>query len=345
MFTPSILSQPVPISSAFIEGTVIAVDPIRNSCMVKTRESTGQRLTNVTWLSPYGGSSRQAMSYCPVVGDRVIMTNSLGYYLILGSIPRPESDLTFPDAVDSGALEVDSGNLSMYSNNEQIGAGKPKDVSSKDMVFTSDGGSLFGVLGGGSILAKCGKLAQIFLTRLDDYIKIVARNLDIITDTFSFTSANIKNRIYAYIGASNSSGNIRNSTYTYELILGDVKAGETAKDLPLEFINNLPAADDILKKEKITDSNSVLKMYNTNGEKLQRVINGGVLSSNLQRSDIHKFTTTNGTSSFLEIQGNLITLDYNGGEHSITISPTAISLSFSNNTHFVNINTNGVHLG
>ena len=156
-----ILSSPHRYDPNFLEGTVTSIDPIRFVCTVKTIK--GQLLNNVTWVLPTGGSGGASMHFSPSLGDKVLVSTSLSYPLILGCIPRiglPNN----PASTSNTSNTIDTGNSSYMVNGYVGNPEKPKDFTAGDFAITTESGSIFTVLNSGGILAKASQLAQIFLS-------------------------------------------------------------------------------------------------------------------------------------------------------------------------------------
>lgn len=241
--------NPVTPNSEYEEGTVTEVDILRYACKVKTL--SGQNLYPVTWGIPYGGSSRQGDRSTPRIGDRVVIHSGLGYPLIILRLPKPQStENQFPPSIDTGDTIVDTGNFTSAGVNVLPDQNAPSDMLVGDRVIASEGGGMFALLRGGSILLRSSRMSEIFLSKWDDLVRVVSRNWAHFTDASSEVVRNVGGRVYRYFGAAQTFSKSKLEDYNYHQYTGDVALAQGLKT-DLESTSG-PAASDVIYKEQVT---------------------------------------------------------------------------------------------
>jgi hypothetical protein len=354
------------LDSNFMEGIVSSVDIERMFCQVKTNK--GQNISSVTWLLSSGGADRGGSHEGPSLGDRVMITAALGYPVIIGFLPKREDGEAFPQPLDSGVNPNDTGNLSPIRSGSVTNIGKPGDMVIGDSITSSKGGGLFGMLRGGSVIIKASRLAQIFVCKLDDLVRIVGRNYEVFTDLSSKVHVSIRGRVYGFFGASDTLTNSRLGKYKYKEFLGDTALAEHLEDNyhnanPATF----PVANTIIKKEIILDDSNnqlLIQTVDMSGEDKKIIQNaGGANIATIDHSPALISTTTasggaigavtvspstvvvsatNGTLSSATFTSSSATITYN---NSATIVANASGINCAFGGHFVTIDSSGVHLG
>ena len=249
-----LLNNPIPLSKYLKEGVVFDVDYKRYTC--KCRTSTGEVMDNVTWMLSSGGSSRAGSTKSPKVGNIAFISTHCGYPLILGYKPIPYDDeMTLSNTLidDYSAESVDTGNFGNYvSNTLKINASMPRDAVGGDEILATEGGSMVGILRGGSVLLKSSSLAQIFISKIDDLSRIVARNQECFSDVHSDLCTSIGGRQYRFTGYSDTIKNVREDRYKYLEVRGDTVAGEKLKgNYKNVGIQSVGAADGVIMKNMV----------------------------------------------------------------------------------------------
>lgn len=243
-------NNPANIDYSLDEGTVTEVDVIRRLCKVKTL--SGQNLSGIHWLQSKGGSTRGDDSYTPELGDRAVITSGLGYPIIIGYLPKLQTlDTSFPVNIDYNQDLVDTGSFSPASDSISFAQNTPKDRALGDRIFTSSGGGILGILRGGSILMRSSRLAEIFISKWDDVVRIVSRNFEHYTDLSSDFIRNLKGRVYRYTGYAKNQKDAKTENYLYNEYYGDVAIAEKAKT-NLSSVDTSIADDRIYKEEIVT---------------------------------------------------------------------------------------------
>lgn len=238
-------------SEYYEEGVVLQVDPGSFYCKVRTLK--GRVLPQVTWLSPNGGSNRGGDRSTPNVGDRPVISYTLGYPLIIGYLPRPQ----IPDSAVSQALHTGQpmpgvGNYGPSGLVRQD-ASRPTDLHLGDRVISSSGGAILGALRGGSLLLRSSRAAEILLSKVIGLVRIVSRNWEHFSDVSSDVIRNLKGRIYRYSGYSKVFGEAKNEDYRFHQYFGDVVVAEQIKTQYHNVTATLPVASPVIYKEQITD--------------------------------------------------------------------------------------------
>lgn len=326
-----------------LEGEVTSVDAARKACQVKT--AFGQNLTGVIWLS-----------HCsPKFGDRVLINTSTTNAIIVGILPKVGTDTAFAVNIDSDGSQItsDTGNYSGLSNGVTNDPDKPGDIIAGDEVISNDSGGLYGLLRGGGFIAKASRLAQIFITKYDDLVRIVARNYELFTDICIDVVANVRGRAYRFIGYSNSVAEARNDIYRYQEFYGDTVLGEQLKGsnyglTPVSF-GALPAANTVINKKVVRNaSNQLLMRSETNlaGEVLTEVQNtSGTAIARFNHTSVLIDTKVTGAGGYTQVvhDGSTLTASFNG-TNKVVINSSSVTLSFNNGTHQVVVDSSGVHL-
>lgn len=245
----SLFSNAIQPDSSIEEGTVVLVDHIRFLCKVRTLR--GQVLPDVQWLLPSGGSNRGADRMTPSMGDRVVLNYGLGYPIIIGFLPKPQTgDGTFPLSIGSGSETVDTGAYgpSDVTYGDQ---NKPKDLVSGDRVISTIGGSMMALLRGGSAFIRANRGTEVFLSNFSNLVRIVSRNWAHFTDLSSDVIRNLSGRLYRYTGYSKDFTKAKNEDYNLHFYYGDVKAAETVKT-GYDTYTGTPDSDDKIYKEQVS---------------------------------------------------------------------------------------------
>jgi hypothetical protein len=351
-------NNPTKIDYSLDEGTVTEVDVLRKMCRVKTL--SGQNLNGVQWLQPKGGSTRGDDSCSPELGDRCVINSGLGYPLIIGYLPRLQNmDNAFPVNIDQDEELIDTGDFSTAPGSVTFSQNAPRDRALGDRLFTSVGGGLVGLLRGGSVLLRSSRLSEIFLSKWDDVVRIVARNYEHYTDVSSSFYRNLKGRVYRYSGYSNNLKDAKQENYKYNEYYGDVAIAEKAKtDLTSE---ENPAKDDRVYKEEIvtgvssTDKQLMYREIHLDGTTDLKVISqdGTLVTQIKSRNNDVLVTATSGDGAlfskalFTKSDVTIVASD-NGGTFTKTyMTKDEVKTSFKDqnvvkiNTSQINLNFNG----
>lgn len=374
----SMLSHGFPISKDIIEGSVLSVDGIRFLCTVKT--TRGQRLNNVSWLLPSGGSGRSTSTSAPKLGDRVVVATGLGYPLIIGFLPKIDRTSGVATHIDSPSLPGDVGNSSAMKSS-LLNPGRPGDFIPGDNVITSEGGGMVAVLRGGSILLKAGRLSQLILSKLDDGVKMVARSFDFHSEVASDIYASVKGRVYRWMGIARTPSEARQGLFRYQEVYGDTLTGEALKDnYELGAVGSMPASGGPLKKVLVVDANQIpLRIEETDllGNVITTTRTADGVATNVvgYSSGTWDLSVTNGTHCRVRLTKDAVFVSYNNevtatfdttkanivykGDASVTLDATGVtthkgacdvkvlqdSILMGNGSHFVNITPSGVQMG
>ena len=369
-----LFSTPHSYDSNFIEGTVTNVDPIRFVCSVRTNR--GQFFPEVPWLLPTGGSGKSGMHFSPSVGDQVVINTSLSYPIIIGALPRlglPETELTNVSGATGG---VDAGNASNIKNGYSTNPNKPSDFLPGDHVITTEGGGIFAMLANGTALIKASPLAQIVISKYDDLVRVMARNWERFSDLGQQTVANVKGRMYEFVGWDRDFSRSQNSIYELKDIIGDVVAGEVMRGEPNPD-QSVPAKDSRVRKyslENTSGSELMVETLTDDGKIVVVVHNGGTTTTTHDNSKFEAHVL-NGTYSVITILPGSILIDHNNvskvllDDTKVDINHKGVSIgTFDDNQvsinhngavtvlddsgirsdfsgHFVHVDSSGVHLG
>lgn len=354
-------------SKDFLEGIVTSVDPDKFLCDVKTFK--GQRLQGVSWLMPTGGGSEGGSQYAPNLKDRVLVTTSTSYPLIIGVIPHIGPVDAFSPSIGSGMPPTSQGSPTTLSGGFQSNTGKPVDFTAGDHLQTNRTGGMVGLLREGTAILRAGSLAQIIVSRWDDLVRVVGRNFERISDFSTETVTNLYGRLYRFYGFNRNLSQSYLGVYEYTEIEGDVAAGEYGKDTPFGLPKPVPAANSFIRKKHLKANNGsgtdlMVETLNQSGELILTVTNSaGASAGNSVRTfnngEIQDMVSGGGVNASITITPTSIIVNYNGVS-TATFNATEVLLNFNNiskgtftatsarldsNSHFAVIDSTGVHLG
>ena len=297
------------------------------------------------------------MHFTPSVGDQVVISTALSYPVILGCLPRmglPDSDI---NNMSGGSPSEDLGNSTSIRGDFTTNPNKPSDFYPGDIVTTTEGGGILAMLANGSALLKASPLAHVFLSKFDDLVRIVARNFERFSDLGQQTVANVKGRMYEFVGWDRNFSRSKNGLYELKDIIGDVAIGEVLKGEP-DPSRTVPAKDSRVRKYSLEDSSGsplMVEVLDASG-KVTVTISGGTTTETQHGSGIWQ-AQSGGTSTITVIPGS-ITLDHNGastvvidashinavhGSSAVNIDSSGVQSTCSG--HFVNVSSSGVSIG
>lgn len=324
-------NNPAKPSGNHDEGTVTEVDPQRGFCKVKTIR--GQNLDQVMWTQTSGGSSRAGDRTTPVMGDRVVIHYELGYPLIYGFLPKIQtSDNTFPLSIDTGQLLVDTGNFSPEGVNAIGDQNKPGDILVGDRVLGSTGGGLLAILRGGSLLLRSSRLAEIFISKWDDVVRVVSRNWEHFTDVSSDIVKNIGGRVYRYTGYALTDSAAKVEDYKYNLYYGDTALAQAVKT-NYQNSSASPTATTIIAMEEVPGLET--RTVDSADGTVTQVVNQTTIR---QKPDV--VTVDFGGNIIVTVNGSMIQLNYQG-QQIVTVNGSVIDLKHSSGAE-VNLNNSAV---
>ena len=269
-------SSPYPI---ILEAKILTVDITRGVC--KCRTDRGQELTDVRWGYPLGQHKERGDNSHPVPEERVLIISVRGERYVFMSVGSPQvSEASTRSSISRGR------GLSGFHNklNNSLGndllrreGSTPTEMLPGDKIYTGERGTLFGMLKGGTFIAKASGLAQLIISRLDDIFRIVSRNYEMFSDAMTHYSVNLRGRVYSYIGHYKTQSSSRVHSPDYYEVFGDVAAGEVAKENYLEKDLVLGALDSIVKLQRIPAKDGSgeaigtvwLSTYNTDGKRVE----------------------------------------------------------------------------
>lgn len=358
----SLFSQTTPVSKDTIEATVMSVDAQRFCCTVKTNQ--GQRYNNVIWMSPSGGGGRASSSFTPKMGDRVKLSTGLGYPVIDGFLPRIDRDPSTPLALDTGSSAGDTGKLTPLSG-DSYNSGKAGDMLAGDTVFSSEGGGILAVLRGGTVMMKASALAQIIVSKFDDCVRLVGRNLEFMSEVGVDVYASVKGTVYKYSAYARTAAEARSGIFRYQEMYGDVNTAAALKDgYELGSAGGSATPGGPIKRILVVDGANVpLRIEET--DLLGSVTTTSKTADGVSTSVVNNtngnwtLTTTNGTYCTINVVKDSIFLNYNN-EASVKIDTLGVEakrgstiakvlvdsiMLDASGGHFVHITPSGVQMG
>lgn len=238
-------------------ATVVAVDLQGGTC--KCLGDQGEYYTDVTWTVPTGGSDGIGADGHPQENNRVLVDTSTGSPIIVGTLlspntnPVPRMAISKQGEVAGGEADYTTGT---GSQNFVCGPGTPKDQRVGDQITTGESG-LFGLLRGGTFIAKSSPLAQMVLSRFGDLGRLITRNFEHFTDMDSTYKVSIRNKLYSLREVFRTPGRSRGEQPSLVRYEGDVAMAETiGKGYAAYTAENFPT-DPLIPE----DVNMVVKEY------------------------------------------------------------------------------------
>lgn len=291
------------------EGFVLSVDPIGNTCQVRTIR--GRTLNAVRWLIPVGGTGRGGMHAAPNLEDRVLVSFATGSPIIQGCLASVTSTLVPAVSIGTGSIS-NTGDQSQI-NGSVSNTGKPPDSVPGDHIITTQGGGLLALFKTGGIFMKAGGLAQIFLSRLDGLVRIFSRNLYMYSDAHTEANVNAKDKVYQYRGFAQNVAATRAEAYTYEEVYGNTAAGWVGKSSrDPQVLASLPVTNATIRLVKC---GNLTETVATNGNYMRNI------SATTVSQNATDWQTQTGNDIliridpgkvFVKFQGKTITLDGSG---------------------------------
>lgn len=309
----------------YFEAVVLAVDIRRSMCKCKTRD--GHMLTNVSWARPIGSSKENGETYSPMPGEVVIlaMVNNEPIILFSRNVITPINGTIRPKfgPITETDSTLEDYNLGVASKDNRSEGASPIDVVPGDKVISNDRGSLIALLRSGTLLLKASPLAQVVVSRIDDLIRLIARNYEQFSDAVQHLQVNIKGRVYTYTGFYRTQTTSVNDKPEYYEIVGNVEAGDEARGTPLTADVESVVEGNLVKKQVVSQYDDAgeeitprsVHTLDLNGEALRGSYNAANTDSSVEelKNNSWKLTVTDATgSSFIFIQPVKITLNSNG---------------------------------
>jgi len=207
----------------FTKATVIGVDLDAGVCKCRV-EGSGATVLDVGFAKPLGGQDCS-----PSEGDCVALWFDGAQYWAMFILDRagirkgyrtPIANVV-PSAQNIGAKTTMLGGSSRSTH--YVDGKVPG-----DKVLATKGGALVAALLGGSVLLRASSLAKIFISKVDDLVKIFSRNFERFSEASSEVSVNPVGRPYEYKEVYDGQTNGRAGVASYKTMSGDVVAAEFA---------------------------------------------------------------------------------------------------------------------
>jgi hypothetical protein len=187
-----------------------------------------------------------------MMGDRVLVEFGLGYPIIMGFLPRLQTqDGVNPISIVDDDSPPDTGNYSPEGGSVWADQNKPANLTTGDRIISSIGGNMLALLRSGLTIIRGSRSAEIVLSPLFSLVRVVSRNWEHFTDASTDVIKNYKNKVYRYVGYARTFLNAKIEAYNLHFYYGDVKAAETIKANYNNYSGN-PASDNTIYKEQIT---------------------------------------------------------------------------------------------
>jgi hypothetical protein len=151
-------------------------------------------LSGLAWpSSSYDPVSGAGEISVPKRGMIISVHYELGEPTVSFSQPVPQAGNTIPSTSATAAPQI-GGDDGTYANqgHSNFRGVRPPDVLPGDWIRMGSQGNLVGVMEGGLTLLKASELAQVVASRTNDLLRLIGRNMDILTDfgEFRFTNKN-----------------------------------------------------------------------------------------------------------------------------------------------------------
>lgn len=243
----------------YIDAYVLAVDLRRGVCKCRTHD--GKMLSNVQWGRPLGMFKEAGDNYGPMPNEQVVITYVASEPIILFSKSSLNSlgntiRARVESIVDTDPT-LDNYNFSVLGDNHRSEGSSPEQIVPGDRVITNERGSLIGLLRSGTVILKASALAQIFMTKFDDLVRIVSRNYEQFSDSLLHVQTNIKGKLYTYTGFFKETTSSRNETPEYYEVVGNTEVGLAAKNDPLNVDLEAVVETDVVKKQVVAQYSDV----------------------------------------------------------------------------------------
>lgn len=299
--------------------TVTAVDLTRAVC--KCISDLGEILSDVRWLVPTGGADGMGASVHPVEKSRVLVDISSGFPFILGAILTESADAVRRPNV--GRQSTDEPQIADYTTIQTgdliRGPGTPRDQRVGDILNTSDGGAIQGVLASGTVINKASPLAQIVCSRYGDVVRIVARNHEVFTDVDEMYKASVRGRIFSLQNTFRTPLESRNEVPSFVRMEGDTLAAElvgkgyanyTDEDFP-----ETPEDNGVVVKEYTAREGSVTSTYtqDVDGVTRKEITGGEGISEQIDTSSKLEKSIHTGETASWHMDENEFHWDSGGG--------------------------------
>ena len=339
--------------SPFVEARVITVDLKRNVCKCITKD--GQMLNNVRWGHDLGTYKEIGSSTHPLPKETVAIALVSGepvIFMSLGLLKRSDDTLRATINGQRSTSEFyNKFNNSFVKDPLRRNGAMPDDVVPGDKVFANDAGSLFGLLRGGTFVAKASALAQVIVSRMDDLLRLVSRNYEMFSDAMTHYSVNHRGKLYTYLSFFRTTASSRAEIPDYYEVFGNVEVGDEIKDGVLSGSSEGVDPTDLIKMQRIPAKDGQgdvigsrwVSTYSLEGKRLET-------SSTASGSDYVKVTTDNqhwrievqteANVSYIDITPHLIQLKTDGGpevllngtNNSVTVNATDVTVNCTNST-------------
>lgn len=256
--------------------TVTAVDITRKVC--KCISDLGEIMSDVRWLIPVGGTDGSGSSCSPMENSKVLVDISTGFPFILGSIHNESADIVRRPNI--GRQDVDEPVIADYTTittgDLVRGQGTPRDQRVGDILNTTDGGAIQGVLSSGTVINKASPLAQILCSRYGDLVRVVSRNNEHFTDVDKTIKTSIRGSLYTRNDLYRDPVRSRDEVPSMVRYSGNVQAAELIEDvasagytddndvhhaytyasIPVSLFPNIPEDNYIVEKEYIYNNST-----------------------------------------------------------------------------------------
>ena len=218
--------------------TVTAVDITRAVC--KCVADDGEVIYDTRWVVPMGGSDGTGTSHHPVENSRVLVDFSSGFPFILGAILIESDSLTRrPNIGRQSRDEPQIADYTVIPTGDLIrGPGTPRDQRVGDIINTTDGGALQGVLASGTVINKASPLAQTIYSRYGDLVRTVSRNFEHFTDVDKEQKSSIRGNLYTRREIYRDPGKSRSEIPNVVQYEGNVKAAELIESVAAAGYND-----------------------------------------------------------------------------------------------------------
>lgn len=255
-------------------------------------------LTNVRWGFSLGQNQENGDTRHPLPNEMVAIASVSGEPVIFMSL----GVLHATDSVQRASINRSRSNSTFYGDNNlsfmadplRRDSSSPDDIVPGDKLTSNDSGALFGLLRGGTFLAKASALAQIIVSRMDDLVRIVSRNYEMFSDAMVHYSVNLRGSVYTHYGFFRTQQSSRRESPDYYEVLGNVEIGDEAKGFPLNTVVTGLTPTTLIKMQRIPAKDGLgdtigtrwLSTYSLEGKRLET-------SSTASGEDYVKITTEN----------------------------------------------------
>lgn len=339
--------------SPFVEARVLTVDIKRSVC--KCRTTDGHLLTNVRWGFSLGNSDENGETRHPLPDEIVCIALVSGepvIFMSMGVMHTQDSVLKATiNRQRNTSRFYGNYNPSMISDPLRRDTSTPEDTIPGDRIISNDSGAIYGLLRGGTFIAKATALAQLIISRMDDLVRIVSRNYEMFSDAMAHYSVNLRGQVYNYFEYFRTPQASRMESPDYYEVYGNVEVGDEARSDYLNADVSGVETTTLVKMQRIpsktglgdVDGTRWVSTYSLEGKRLETSSDAAVVNYTRITTDNQEWkleVVTGGVSTFIDIAPHLVHIKTDAGPEVIldgttntaTLNATTVNVNATDTT-------------